>query len=75
MKPLTKPLWPMLLGAVGLDAQAFCGDWPMGVSPGFDADSWMAKWPVLLGILLLVMLSTWWVIKRRAQPKSAQAQE
>lgn len=47
------------------NVRAFCGDWVTGVAPGFDAQSWLSKLPVLLVILFAVGLSTIYILRRR----------
>lgn len=53
-------------------ASALCGGWNDPVAFGFDASSWMAKWPIL-GVILFATLSlTTFTIKRSLAIRKSQ---
>lgn len=60
-----------LISAPG-DAVAFCGGWNDPVAFGFDASSWMAKWPILGVILFAILTVTTFSIKRSLAIKKSQ---
>jgi hypothetical protein len=45
-------------------ALAFCGGWDLPTAPGFNSESWLEKWPVLVSIVILVAFFSAWSILR-----------